>query len=148
GDESRMRWFVELGFGQSPRDAPVSDKSFVPWCAKFARYAATPTSYAAFDQMWYDTDVRDVLSAVQAPTMVLYKEGASGMGDHENAAYLAERVPGAQLVGVPGYAPVLWIEEPEALVEGVERFLMSVQDEEADFDRVLATVLFTDIVES
>jgi class 3 adenylate cyclase len=57
-------------------------------------------------------------------------------------------VPGAQLIAVEGSAPVVWIEEPEPLVGAIEAFLGSVEDEQKEFDRVLATVLFTDIVGS
>jgi class 3 adenylate cyclase len=61
---------------------------------------------------------------------------------------VADRIPGARLVGVPGVAPVVWIEDPEPCVTEIEKFLSSIRAEEAELDRVLATVLFTDIVGS
>jgi class 3 adenylate cyclase len=51
-------------------------------------------------------------------------------------------------VGIPGAAVVVWVEDPEPLVSEIESFLGSVTEEEADFDRLLATVLFPDIVGS
>jgi class 3 adenylate cyclase len=142
------RLYRQHDHGDAPEDAPRDDPQFLRWCAKFARFAATPGSYAAFDRMWYATDVGDMLHAVHAPTLVLFKAGASGWGDREHGAYLAERIPVAQLVSVPGTAGVVWIEEPEPLVVAIESFLASVRQEEAVLDRVLATVLFTDIVGS
>jgi class 3 adenylate cyclase/pimeloyl-ACP methyl ester carboxylesterase len=145
GDPERMR---VVGFGDEPGDAPRHDPAFVAWFHKFARYSATPTSYEAFDRMWYETDVRDILDAVHVPTAVLYRKDRVGWGERANAMYLSDRLPAAELVEVEGAAPVLWIEEPEPLVSAVERFLDSVQRQEQEFDRVLTTVLFTDIVGS
>jgi class 3 adenylate cyclase/pimeloyl-ACP methyl ester carboxylesterase len=148
GDEDRVEEFVRFGFGEGPRDAPIDDPEFLRWCAKFARFAGTPGSYSAFYRMWYETDVRDVLPSVRAPALVLYKAGATGWEGRENGVYLAERIPAAQLVGVPGTAPVVWIEEPDPFVKALEEFLSKVRKEEAALERVLATVLFTDIVGS
>src|SRR4051812_35069946 len=148
GEEAAMEAFVAVGFGEAAGDAPRADAAFIPWLAKLARYAATPTSYAAFDRVWYETDVRDVLPAVQAPTAVLYKLDPHDWGSRAHAEYLAQRLPAAQVVGVPGSAGVVWVEDPEPIASAIERFLASVRDEEATCDRVLATVLFTDIVAS
>src|SRR5712691_8366254 len=82
------------------------------------------------------------------PDADLYKTGSRNWSSEEHGAYLAERVPGAKLVGVAGSSPVLWLEEPTPIVSAIERFLASVGEEEADLNRVLATVLFTDIVGS
>ncbi len=145
GDEETLQ---VIGFGEQVGDAPLEDPGFRSWFAKFARYSATPTSRIALDRMWYDTDIRDTLTSVHTPTAVFYKRDRVGWGDRENAKYLADHVPGAQLIAVEGSAPVVWIEEPEPLVGAIEAFLGSVEDEQKEFDRVLATVLFTDIVGS
>jgi len=150
GDEDRQAEFISMGFGTSqPTGDPYqSDRAFHSWCAKFARFAATPTAYAAFDRMWFDTDIRGVLGAVRAPAAVLYKTEASDWGGNDHAAYLVDRIPTAEAIGVEGVAAVVWVEDPEPFVSALERFLASVQHEEAQLDRVLATVLFTDIVDS
>ena len=57
-------------------------------------------------------------------------------------------IPGARLIEIPGAAHVIWLEDPEPYVSTIERYLASVQDEETELDRMLATVLFTDIVGS
>ena len=148
GDEERPEAFLAFGFGEAPGEAPADDPEFRRWGAKFARFSATPSSYLPFQRMWDETDVLDVLASVQSPTLVLHKNGARTWGVPGAAAYLAGRIPGARLVGVPGIASVVWIEEPELYVTEIERFLSSVRAEEAELDRVLATVLFTDIVGS
>jgi class 3 adenylate cyclase len=144
GDEEEM---AKFGFGDRPEDAP-SDPEFKRWLARFMRFAATPGAAAAFSRMWYETDVRDILSAVSSPTLVFYRAGTSGHTGEEHARYLAQRVPGSRVAPIPGTAVVVWVEDPEPLVSEIESFLASVTEEEADFDRVLTTVLFTDIVGS
>ena len=125
---------------------PPEDIEFVRWDEKISRFAATPESMAAFSRMWFETDVRDILPTIRVPTLVLYKtESVNGA---EPAAYVASLIAGARAAGVPGREWVLWFEDPEPLVASIEAFLASVRNEEAEFDRVLATVLFTDIVGS
>jgi class 3 adenylate cyclase len=147
GDDDRALEFVREGFGDRPEDAPVDDGTFLCWCARFARCAATPASYEAFDRMWYETDVRDVLPAVHVPTLVLSKPDLDTEHQALNA-YMLDRIPGARLATVPGFATVVWVEEPEAYVAAIESFITSVQHEEQQLDRMLATVLFTDVVGS
>jgi class 3 adenylate cyclase len=89
-----------------------------------------------------------VLPAVHVPTAVYYKADDPELEWREWATYCAQRIPGAVLLEVPGLAFVPWVEEPEPLVSAVEHFLASVRDEEAALDRMLATVLFTDVVAS
>ena len=64
------------------------------------------------------------------------------------AARVVELIPGARAAAIPGKEGVIWVAEPEPYVSAIETFLTSVTREEAEFDRVLATVLFTDIVGS
>jgi class 3 adenylate cyclase/pimeloyl-ACP methyl ester carboxylesterase len=126
-------------------DESVNDPEFVRWNAKMARFAATPGSMAALSRMWFETDVRDILVTIRVPTLVLAMAGSSWAGP-EPAAYLADQIPGARIAEVPGRDPT--VEDPEPFVLAIESFLASVRLEQADLDRVLATVLFTDIVEA
>jgi len=147
GDDDQALVFASEGFGDRPEDAPIHDHAFLKWCARLARCAATPGSYEEFERMWFETDVRGVLPTIHVPTLVLSKEHA----EHEHRAmnaYVAELIPGARRALVTGSAGVVWVEEPEPYVTAIERFLDSVQQEEAELDRMLATVLFTDIVGS
>ena len=136
--------FLRYGYGVEPDHPPFDDPAFRHWNAKLARFAATPASHEAFMKMWYETDVRPVLRSVQAPTLVLYCRGDAE--DEEWAQLEATLVPAAQTQGVRGHENIIWIDDPERIVSAIEEFIASVRHEEAELDRMLATVLFTDIV--
>ena len=125
---------------------PYNEPEFAKWNAKLARYAATPSSCEAFERMWWATDVRPLLPSIATPTAVFYS--ALDPEDLEQSQAEAERIPGARMTGVSTPAAVIWLHEPEPIVSALERFIASVRHEEAALDRVLATVLFTDIVDS
>jgi class 3 adenylate cyclase len=117
--------------------------------AKVARYAQTPTSYEAFARMWLETDVRGLLPTIHVPTFFISRAAGGEQGRQWRAMldhYLSEMAC-ARLLEVPGSVdPTLG--DPEAFVSGVESAIASVQHEEAVLDRMLATVLFTDVVGS
>ncbi len=147
GDEDHALDLVHAGFGDRPGDAPVDDPAFLAWIAKLARSSATPLGLQAFDRMWFDTDVRDILSAVHVPAAVLLKTDCYE-ADRGMAQYMVERIRGCRLIEVPGTAETVWVEDPEPYVSAVEEFIASALQQEAELDRVLATVVFTDIVGS
>ena len=91
-----------------------------------------------------DTDIRHVLPAVQAPTLVQDVADGSGFMPAEEGPFIAEHIPGAHFATMPDRA---WWLRPDGF-EPFDRFLASLRAEEEEFDRVLATVLFTDIVGS
>jgi class 3 adenylate cyclase/pimeloyl-ACP methyl ester carboxylesterase len=142
GSERHAReWAVMSKFMEA---GDPDDVELFRWAAKAARYSAAPGDMLAFDQMWAQTDVRDVLSAIQVPTSVIHREGV----DPEEAEYVASQIPGAKLVPLRGARPVAWVSDLGELSEAVHAFLGSIQHEQAAFDRLLATVMFTDIVDS
>jgi len=149
GDEDGALEFVRRGYGDRPEDAPIGDEAFLRWNARLARFSATPTSYEAFERMLFETDVTDVLPAVRVPSAVLYKTNDTAWSK-PGAEYTSQRLSGCRLLAVPGeyQASVWWLDEPEACVSAIEGFLSSVRREEAELERVLATVVFTDIVGS
>lgn len=95
--------------------------------------------------MWYATDIRAVLGSVQAPTLVLTRTGA---GTPEQSRDLAERIPGARFVEFPGRDFFPMAGNMDQILDAAERFVQSIRAEETEINRVLATVLFTDIVGS
>ena len=118
---------------------------------EYWRQSASPGAVEALAMMNKQIDVRPLLSAIRVPTLILH-----GKEDHivpvEVARYMAERIPGAQLVELPGTGH-LAVGRPTALItDEVERFLTSLWEsgawEETETERVLTTVLFTDIVGS
>ena len=127
-------------------EAPThaNDPEWIRWAAKAERHSASPSAALAFEEVWYGTDVRGVLPSVLAPTLVLSR----APDDHERSRDLAQRIPGAKHVEVPGKDHVPYAGDIEPLLGEVERFVHSVSAEEASFDRVLATVLFTDVIGS
>jgi class 3 adenylate cyclase len=137
---------IELARGWIQAEAPshADDPDWVTWLAKACRHAASPAAAIAFLQVQYASDVRSVLPLVQAPTLILSR----AEDDHDRSADLAERIPGARHVRVPGKDRIPYAGNVDALLDEVERFIQSVSASQAVFDRVLATVLFTDIVGS
>ena len=131
-----MSWLMDAG---APDDPELLD-----WAARWARYSAAPGDMLMFDRMWASTDVRNILPAIQVPTSVLYAEGS----DPSQAEHVAAMISGAQLVGVKGGRGLVWSGDIDELRGAVGSFLASIRNEEAAFDRVFATVLFTDIVDS
>jgi class 3 adenylate cyclase len=137
-----------LGVGGNPVGAPASppydDAEFLRWNAKLARYAATPASYEEFSRMWFGTDVRPALRAISAPTACFFA------ADEPKSEALARQqgslIPGARAVPVATTSEVIWVSDPESIVAAIEQFIASVRQEEAALDRMLATILFTDIV--
>jgi pimeloyl-ACP methyl ester carboxylesterase len=125
----------------------VLDDATVKTFTTYFRVAASPGAVAAMDRMERDTDVRHVLSSVQVPTLVMHRRDDQ-MYPVEEGRYIAAHIPGARFIELEGSEHLPWGGDSGALVQEIERFLASIRTEEAEFDRVLATVLFTDIVGS
>jgi class 3 adenylate cyclase len=123
----------------------------VPAITRVFRWGATPGSVQALAQMNREIDVRDVLPAIRAPTLIL-RGSEDSIVPNEVARYMAERIPGSRLVEVPGGGHLHFDRHAAAFESEIERFLTEIQEpggwEEREPDRVLATVLFTDIVGS
>ena len=142
GSEAHAREWAEMSLLLGPHDA--DDPELLRWVARWARYSAAPGDMLAFDRMWLETDVRDILSTIQVPTVVPCKEGVNS----EEAGWVASRIPGARVLPLAGGHRVVWMGDLDELSEAVGAVMRSARDEDADFDRLLATVLFTDIVDS
>lgn len=122
------------------------DPDFLQWLAKLQLYGASPASAGALQRMNIEIDVRPMLGAVQAPTLVLAEETEWAMG---TGRYLAEHIPKARFVAIPG-ASHLCSADPRAsrkVLESVRSFVEDLPGV-ADSNRVLTTVLFTDIENS
>jgi class 3 adenylate cyclase/pimeloyl-ACP methyl ester carboxylesterase len=158
GEEMVRRWddieyLVEMLGRSSPSMPDHERKAF----ARVVRLSASPGALAAYMRTNLDVDVSDVLSLIRVPTLVLHRTeieiGVPTLGamDIRNGRYLAEHIPGAKLVELPGrdFAPQAG--DPDRLFAELESFFADVSEGkqwEAEADRVLATVLFTDIVDS
>ena len=118
----------------------ADDPEFRHWFANVMRYGASPGAALTIHRMAMDVDVRDVLPAVRVPTLVLH-----GRSNAEEARYIAESIPNAERVELGGEDLSIWL--MPGLTAELERFLRSTWDE-PEPPTVLATMLFTDIVES
>ena len=113
----------------------------------FYRMTGGPGTAIALETMERETDVRHVLPAVHVPTLVLHRSDDLLYPIGEGR-YLAEHISGARLVELAGNDHLPWEGDRDAVISEIQRFLRSVREEEAEFDRVLATVMVTDIVAS
>ena len=100
----------------------------------------------ALAQMFFDIDVRDVVPTVHVPALVLHRRH-DRLVNVRNGRWLAEHLPDAKLVELPGDDHIPWYEDPEATLGEIEEFLTGTRGG-PEPDRMLATVLFTDIVDS
>ena len=126
------------------RYAPNADAPTRAQIATFFRRSASPGAALALLRMNTQIDVRNVLPAVRVPTLVLHRTGDLD-ANIEEGRWIAARIPGARFLELPGSAHLPWIGDTDALLDEVEEFLTGVR-RGSEPDRVLATVLFTDIV--
>jgi class 3 adenylate cyclase len=113
--------------------------------ARLQRLAMSPAAAAASLATIGETDVRGVLPSVQCPTLVLRPEHETYL-DERHSRYVAEHIPNARYAEIPGEGP-FWLGEEDAVADEIQHFLTGVRRPVVS-DRVLATVLFTDIVGS
>ncbi len=127
----------------------AGDEQFESWLGRYLRQSASPGAVAALIRMNMETDIRHALPAISVPTLLVHRteDGISV----ENSRYIAERVPGARFVELPGRDHAAFVDSDQ-IVDVAEPFLREVWAdrawEDTEPERVLATVLFTDIVGS
>jgi pimeloyl-ACP methyl ester carboxylesterase len=126
--------------------APSEGDAFKDRLATYFRRSASPGTAVALMRMNTEIDVRDVLPSIQAPTLVLHRTDDRDV-KIEEGRYIADRIPGAKFVELAGDAHTLWGGDTDAVVDEIEQFLTGTR-RGPEPDRVLATVLFTDIVGS
>jgi class 3 adenylate cyclase len=149
--EDSFRWVQgNLGNASWTRRANPSlaaDDPNLRWFGRYERLAQSPGALYSEARRFAETDVRSVLPSVQIPTLVLHR-AEEREEPVEAGRYLAAHIPGAQLEELPGGDHYPWVGDQRPLIRAVERFLATIRAEEAELDRVLATILFTDIVGS
>ena len=124
----------------------VGDKEFRQRYARYGRMSASPGAALALYRMNIRMDVRNILASIHVPTLVLHRAG-DRMIYPQAGRYLADHIPGAKYVELPGEDHLAWVGDRDAIVGEIEEFLTGARHE-PESDRVLATVLFTDIVNS
>jgi class 3 adenylate cyclase len=140
------RW-GRIGFGaRALAPTLVDDDRFQVWYAQAQRFAGTPASAQAWFRVTMEIDVRDVLPAIRVPTLVIHRSGDRVI-PVEAGRYLAQHIPDAKYVELAGDDHFPFVADIDAIVDEVEEFLTGSR-RAREPDRVLATVLFTDIVGS
>ncbi|HUP16882.1 MAG TPA: adenylate/guanylate cyclase domain-containing protein [Acidimicrobiia bacterium] len=124
----------------------ANDPAFREWVQRYLRLSASPRAAAEMMRMNTEIDVTTVLPSIRVPTLLLYRVDDQDV-KVEEGRYIASKIPGAKLVELPGADHFFWAGDPEPLLQEIEEFVTG-QRTTADHDRVLATILFTDIVGS
>jgi pimeloyl-ACP methyl ester carboxylesterase len=122
------------------------DPAIQAWWGRYERNAVSPGALLEILRLNAEIDIRDVLPAIRVPTLVLHRTADRTIAV-ENSRYLAEHIPGARLVELPGADHSVIFGDSDAVAAEMEEFLTGAR-EAHEPDRVLATVLFTDIVGS
>jgi pimeloyl-ACP methyl ester carboxylesterase len=124
----------------------LGDEQFVRNLEQYLRRSASPGAAAALLRMNSYIDVREVLPTIRVPTLVLHRGGDHDV-DVAEGRYLASKIPGAKFVELPGDDHWISAGNPGEIADEIEEFLTGTRPA-PELDRVLATVLFTDIVGS
>ncbi|HYH06982.1 MAG TPA: alpha/beta fold hydrolase [Thermoanaerobaculia bacterium] len=117
-----------------------ADPEFRRWWATYLRMGASPGAAAALTRMNAEVDIRNVLPSIRVPALVIHRTGDRCLRVEEGR-YLAERIPGARLVELPGDDHLPFVGDQEAILAAVERFVDEIGDS-PQAARVLATLLF------
>jgi class 3 adenylate cyclase len=122
------------------------DERFKRWWARFERLGASPSAVIALMRMNNEIDIRHILPTIRVPTLVLHRTDDPRV-NVEAGRYLGATISGAKYIELPGSDHVAWVGDVDRLTDEIEEFLTGARTV-AEADRVLATVLFTDIVDS
>lgn len=136
----------EGAFAADVAPSRTDDPAFLEWWARFERYSSSPGNALAYGRAHSRDDVRAVLPTISAPTLVLHRV-QDPYREPGHGRYLADQIPGARLVELPGTDHLPYVGDHDAIVDEVGEFLTGVRPR-AEAERVLSTVLFTDIVGS
>lgn len=139
---------VEEGFDDLALFAPSvqDDPAFRSWWVRAGRRSASPSTARAILRMHFLADVRELLPLVRAPVLVVHRGDCLTIRS-EHGRYLAEHIPDASYLELPGQDSLYWVGATEEMLAEIEQFLTGTS-QAPEPDRVLATVLFTDIVGS
>lgn len=150
----RLDAFIEMaetawGTGATlPHFAPgrVDDPRFATWWGRFERLSASPTAAAALARMNAAIDVRGVLAAISAPTLLVHRRNDARV-DPDASRFLARKIANSRLVEVPGRDHPIWTGDVDGVADLIEEFLTGARAI-AEVERVLAALLVTRIYDS
>ncbi len=124
----------------------AGDERFRHWFAAYLRRSASPGAALALARMNTEVDIRHILPVISVLTLIMHRTGDFDI-DVGGSRYMAERIPGAKYVELPGADHLPWVGDQDAILDEIEEFLTGVR-RGPEPDRILATVLFADVVGS
>ncbi len=151
--EERERFFDEIATGwggivdlATLAPTAIGDRRFESWWAAYLRHGASPGAAVALARMNSQIDIRDVLPTIRVPTLVIHRS-LDRDANVEEGRYIAEHIPGARFVELPGPDHLPFVGDADSVLDEIEEFLTGIRRGPVA-DRVLKTILFTDIVGS
>jgi len=143
--EIEQKWGGPVGiYERAPSVA--HDPRFREWWAAYLRMGASPGAAVSLTRMNAEIDVRQILPSIRVPTLIVHRKGDRCI-KVEEGRYLSERIPGSKYVELPGDDHLPFVGDQEAILNQMEEFLNTLQ-ENAEPDRVLATLLFASVTSS
>ena len=149
--EQRQHFFTEMrqGWGgpvglEERAPSVANDPKFREWWATYLRMGASPGAAVALTQMNAEIDVRRVLPSIRVPALVIHRTNDQLL-NAEEGRYVAEKIPGAKFIELPGCDHLPFVGDQDAILDEVEEFLTGVRHA-PEPDTMLATVLFIRIV--
>ena len=124
----------------------VDDAAFKRWWGRYERQGASPGAAEAMMKVNAEIDIKHVLPTVRVPTLVIHRSGDAAV-NVEAGRYLAAHIPSARYVELPGPDHLWFLGDADSVLDPIQEFLTGTRGA-AEVDRVLATVLFTDVVSS
>jgi class 3 adenylate cyclase len=151
--EERQKWFdlIEQDWGGVVDIAALApsradDPAFAEWWATYLRMSASPSAALSLAHSNTQIDIRHILPTIRVPTVVLHRRNDRDVNFAE-AELIADSIPEARLIVLEGEDHLAWVGDQASLLDEVEEFLTGAR-REREIDRVLKTILFTDIVGS
>ncbi len=151
--EQREEWFklIEQDWGgvvdlSTLCPSRATDPAFAEWWSTYLRLGASPSAALALGRTNTQIDTRAVLPAIRVPTLVLHRRGDRD-ANIEEGRYIAARIPNARFVELAGDDHLIFTGDSDTVVDEIEMFLTGMR-RDPEIDRILATILYTDIVGS
>jgi len=144
-EEVEKAWGGPVGI-ESLAPSAMNDERFKNWWSTYLRRSASPGDAVSLLKMNTNIDIRNVLPVIQAPTLILHRTGDQDM-KVEESRFLASQIQGAKLIELEGTDHLPWAGDYQKMLDEIEIFLTG-EIKHTETERMLATVLFTDIVGS
>lgn len=138
-------WGTPIGF-KTVAPTSSADERYRNWWARYLRMGASPGAGVTLYRMNYEIDIRSLLPAIRVPTLLLHRSG-DRLINVEASRYMAQRIPGARLVELPGDDHLVFLGDSETVLGEIQEFITGARAPTAQ-ETKLTTVVFVDIASS